>query len=366
MVASGGGNQTSITLIGNSDLGAGGSTGQGIGLDANNIQLLLSNLSTGGKFTMNPSASGNQAFTAINVPNSSVIVGGGGGSPLAGQGGQWFEIPDRLVLVPHTGNNLWARNNRMSFKNDANSLIIYGSDDATPRFTFQHSTGGSNAGLLSLTSLRVGVNPAQVGGTSGDIGIRNSGALWGRNAANSADIPLIFLNSSDQIQLGSSSSHALKISGQINSTITSGTAPFVVASTTQVANLNASQLVGKTWAIPDPIGATTPAAITGTTVAANTSVTIGGGTAITMVISATASLDFPTTTLSTCSDLTMTVTGAAAGDPVFLGAPSASVPGGGSFFAWVSAANTVTVRFCADGTARDPAGGAFRAAVVKF
>ena len=47
-------------------------------------------------------------------------------------------------------------------------------------------------------------------------------------------------------------------SGQITSTVATGTPPLVVASTTQVVNLNASQLIGKTWAAPNPIGATTP------------------------------------------------------------------------------------------------------------
>lgn len=43
----------------------------------------------------------------------------------------------------------------------------------------------------------------------------------------------------------------------VTSTVATGTAPFTVASTTVVANLNVSQLLGKTWASPDPIGATT-------------------------------------------------------------------------------------------------------------
>lgn len=46
--------------------------------------------------------------------------------------------------------------------------------------------------------------------------------------------------------------------GQITSTVTTGTAPLVIASTTAVANLNASLLLGGTWAIPGSIGATTP------------------------------------------------------------------------------------------------------------
>lgn len=52
----------------------------------------------------------------------------------------------------------------------------------------------------------------------------------------------------------------ISASGQITSTLATGTAPFVIASTTQVLNLNASQLVGATWASPAAIGTGTPAA----------------------------------------------------------------------------------------------------------
>lgn len=44
----------------------------------------------------------------------------------------------------------------------------------------------------------------------------------------------------------------------LTSTVATGTAPFTVASTTNVANLNASTLGGATFAIPGPIGSTTP------------------------------------------------------------------------------------------------------------
>lgn len=60
----------------------------------------------------------------------------------------------------------------------------------------------------------------------------------------------------------------LSASGQITSTVTTGTAPFVVASTTNVANLNASLLAGGTWASPGAIGSTTPAAGTFTALTA--------------------------------------------------------------------------------------------------
>jgi hypothetical protein len=52
---------------------------------------------------------------------------------------------------------------------------------------------------------------------------------------------------------------------QYTSTIATGTAPLVIASTTNVANLNASSLSGATFASPGAIGGTTASAITGTT-----------------------------------------------------------------------------------------------------
>ena len=60
-------------------------------------------------------------------------------------------------------------------------------------------------------------------------------------------------------------------SGQITSTVSTGTAPLVVASTTKVANLNADQLDGADWAAPAAIGTGTPAAGTFTALTANTS-----------------------------------------------------------------------------------------------
>ena len=47
---------------------------------------------------------------------------------------------------------------------------------------------------------------------------------------------------------------------QITSSVSTGTAPFVISSTTNVANLNASSLNGATFASPGAIGGTTPAA----------------------------------------------------------------------------------------------------------
>lgn len=96
-------------------------------------------------------------------------------------------------------------------------------------------------------------------------------------------------------------------------------------------------------------------------------VSIGAGTPIKKVLSATATLDFPSTATLTDSDLTITVTGAALNDPVILGAPNGSTLAGGDYSAWVSAADTVKVRFSNHSSGSlDPASGTFRASILQF
>src|ERR1017187_2772139 len=60
--------------------------------------------------------------------------------------------------------------------------------------------------------------------------------------------------------IGAATGTSLSVTGQLTSTIATGTAPLVVTSTTVVGNLNVSQLLGGTWAIPGSIGAPTPGA----------------------------------------------------------------------------------------------------------
>jgi hypothetical protein len=95
--------------------------------------------------------------------------------------------------------------------------------------------------------------------------------------------------------------------------------------------------------------------------------TIGAsGTPIASVISATATLDFPSISTLTSADLTITVTGAATGDVVALGLPAAPTAGI-AWNAFVSATNTVTVRaHNYTGSSIDPASAAFRVQVTKF
>ena len=83
-------------------------------------------------------------------------------------------------------------------------------------------------------------------------------------------------------------------------------------------------------------------------------------------LTATATLDFPNTSGGDQSDLTVSLTNAAVGDVVMLGIPVGSASDG-VFFAFVSSANTITVRFLNHkGTAHDPASGTFRVSIIKY
>ena len=83
-------------------------------------------------------------------------------------------------------------------------------------------------------------------------------------------------------------------------------------------------------------------------------------------LTGSATLNFPSTTTLLSADLTITVTGAADGDVVSLGVPNAAVNANTCYSAWVSAANTVTVRFnnYSSGTV-DPASVLFKVFVTK-
>lgn len=73
-----------------------------------------------------------------------------------------------------------------------------------------------------------------------------------------------------------------------------------------------------------------------------------------------ATLNFPDTAAQTSSDLTVTVAGAATDHPVEVAPPPASVLANSSYYAWVSAVNVVTVRFCNFSTgALNPDSGTF-------
>lgn len=91
----------------------------------------------------------------------------------------------------------------------------------------------------------------------------------------------------------------------------------------------------------------------------------GSGATITKVLTATASLDFPSISAATQADLTITVTGAAVGDEVIMALPAAPTAGL-VFNAFVSATNTVTVRASnITGSPINPAAATFGVIVIN-
>jgi trimeric autotransporter adhesin len=99
-----------------------------------------------------------------------------------------------------------------------------------------------------------------------------------------------------------------------------------------------------------------------------------GGTRYTLAktLTATAALDFPAASSGGgTSTRTVTVTGAATGDVVVLGIPATAVDAGGTYFAYVSSANTVTIVLTNAisilfGGTIDPPSATFRVSVLKY
>jgi hypothetical protein len=80
------------------------------------------------------------------------------------------------------------------------------------------------------------------------------------------------------------------MSGQLTSTLASGTPPFVVASTTNVPNLNASSLSGATFASPGSIGSGTAGSGAFTTLSASSTFALNNGGSLGGTISGTPTL----------------------------------------------------------------------------
>ncbi len=84
-------------------------------------------------------------------------------------------------------------------------------------------------------------------------------------------------------------------------------------------------------------------------------------------LTTTVTLNFANTAANSSTDINVTLNGAESGDAISLGTPPDAMNANSTFTAWVSAANTVTVRFNNYSTAAiDPASGSFKIAVLKY
>ena len=169
-----------------------------------------------------PSANLSASTASSSTSTGALVVAGG-----AGIGGNCY-----------VGGNLWVGGSQITA---GMATFLAGIQGGTTATTASQSVfGGSHVMSLDPSGNLQG-GPGTAGSTT------PTSVIWSISAA------------------GAASFTSVSSSGQITSTVATGTAPLVIASTTQVANLNASYLQGATWAAPGAIGGTTPAAISATT-----------------------------------------------------------------------------------------------------
>jgi hypothetical protein len=151
-----------------------------------------------------------------------------------------------------------AANDRVLVKNQAsgadNGIYLASTGSWTRASDFQGNRAAvdgtlvlvrlGTANALSIYELSCSTSPANIGTTS------------------------LTFNLVSVIIGGAGSYTTLTASGQITSSLATGTAPLVIASTTKVANLNVDLLDGTDWSAPGAIGGGTPGAGTFTTIVA--------------------------------------------------------------------------------------------------
>jgi len=122
----------------------------------------------------------------------------------------------------------------------------------------------ANTGTIAETNLAQTWSALQTFGTNISIGGTTAAGATGSGNVVFATSPTLTTP-----VIGAATGTSLSVSGQLTSTVSTGTAPLVVSSTTNVANLNASSLNGATFAAPGAIGGTTPGAGTFTTLSSS-------------------------------------------------------------------------------------------------
>lgn len=277
------------------------------------------------------------------------------GTSVAGSMGVNVPSPSAALHILKTTEQLrvaFDASNYYSTTVSSAGSVTYDAVGSSAGFTFNDGIGSGTTGTVAF--------PLVIGGsgwTSGGIGM--VGLSISPAAGSSPALEFI----AGTIVESGSGTHTYEAGLNVDPpTITAGAATATDAATVRIS------------------GATT-ATVTGTNssllVAAGVTRLYGGvqvgstGSTLLAEYSNSATLDFGSTAAGATTDLTITVTGAADGDVVMLGVPNGSEPAGTNLYnwrAWVSSANTVTIRLLNMNTvtAIDPASGTFRAAVLHY
>ena len=178
--------------------------------------------------------------------------------------------------------------------------VIGGASPAAGTFTTATATTGNittvnattvNTTNLDLTNLEVTNIKAKDGTASATIADSTGVMTVASSVLTTTDING---GTIDGTAVGASSASTgafttISATGAITSTVTTGTAPLVIASTTKVSNLNVDLLDGADWAAPGAIGTGTPNTGAFTTISASNVITstVSTGTAPLVIASTT-------------------------------------------------------------------------------
>lgn len=153
--------------------------------------------------------------------------------------------------------------------------VVANTSSASAVGVYGRSASSTGWGLYGYNSHTTGANSAGVMGL-GYRGVRgvamaanNAVGVYASGSGNSGSVGLYAENNAGSSGwaariVGNLGARALDVVGAsffdkpITITQATGTAPFTITSTTEVANLNVASLKGKNWAAPDPIGSTAP------------------------------------------------------------------------------------------------------------
>ncbi|HEY4799640.1 MAG TPA: hypothetical protein VII99_11230, partial [Bacteroidia bacterium] len=226
--------------------------------------------------------------------------------------------------------------------------------------------GGTGVQTINVGSAVTGASTVALGSTASTTNLLSGAGAVNMNVSNNQPTNINTGTSTGAVTIGGTGAQTIAVGsgagvktvdiGSSNTTSTttilsgSGAVNVNVNNSTQPTNINTGTSTGAV-----NIGNTTGGVV------------VGGGTPFKKIISATANLNFGNTGASSSTSLTIPVPGAADGDIVWLGVPSASVNLNCVYTAWVSAAGVVRIQFTNNSAGTiNPAIGTFRVAVIQF
>jgi hypothetical protein len=287
------------------------------------------------------------ARTALGVPSSATTISTS--SPLSGGGDLSTNRTLSISQSSGTVNGFLSSTDWTTFNSKQNAITLT-------------TTGTSGAATLTGATLNI---PQYSSGSGTVTNITVTSPL---TITNPSTTPLIQINaangttSSGVVTTGTQQFGGAKtfndnlrtngnmtVDGNLNVGLNATIGAMATTSTlTHVLGVNSSNTIGE--------------------IALSNGIAISGGfLGLDIKTSITVGTDFPNTNAQSSSDITFTLPGVSVGQPVLLGVPDGSANANTNYTAWVSAANTVKIRFNNYSSAAvNPASGSFTISVLNL